>query len=75
MSSAPLDGLALAGLLGGIGHKASNGATARAPAITLAPFDFTGWIWTLDFDLTLFSVVAGIAGLIGVCAITAAALS
>lgn len=66
--------LAFAGLIGGIGHIVSNEATARAPVSALAPFDFTGLIWALGFDLILFSVVPGVLGLIGVFAITSAAL-
>lgn len=71
----PLFGwVASAGILGGIGHIVSNEATARAPVSTLAPFDFTGLIWALGFDLILFSVLPGMLGLLGVFAITAAAL-
>lgn len=71
----PLFGwLACAGLIGGIGHIVSNEATARAPVSALAPFDFTGLIWALGFDLILFSVVPGTKGLIGVFVITFAAL-
>ncbi|QOL80668.1 DMT family transporter [Pseudooceanicola spongiae] len=66
--------LILAGLLGGIGHIVSNEATARAPVSTLAPFDFTGLIWALGFDLILFATFPGPLGLVGVAAITAAAL-
>ncbi|MEP5728977.1 MAG: DMT family transporter [Sulfitobacter sp.] len=66
--------LALAGLIGGAGHIVANEAVARAPVSALAPFDFTGLIWALGFDLILFSVVPGILGFIGVFAITAAAL-
>ena len=66
--------LALAGMLGGIGHVVSNEAVARAPVSTLAPFDFTGMIWALGFDLLLFSIMPGVFGLLGVVAITAAAL-
>jgi len=66
--------LALAGFLGGIGHIVANEATARAPVSTLAPFDFAGLIWALGFDLILFSIVPGPMGLIGVFAITFAAL-
>lgn len=66
--------LALAGLIGGIGHIVANEATARAPVSALAPFDFTGLIWALGFDLILFSVVPGVVGLVGVFAITFAAL-
>jgi drug/metabolite transporter (DMT)-like permease len=66
--------LALAGFLGGIGHIVANEATARAPVSTLAPFDFAGLIWALGFDVILFSIVPGPMGLIGVFAITFAAL-
>lgn len=66
--------LALAGLIGGVGHIVSNEAIARAPVGALAPFDFTGMIWALGFDLVLFSVVPAPLALIGVFAITMAAL-
>ncbi len=74
LSAATFGWLALAGLLGGIGHIVANEATARAPVSTLAPFDFTGLIWALGFDLVLFAIVPGPLGLIGVFAITFAAL-
>ncbi|WP_240931858.1 DMT family transporter [Parasedimentitalea denitrificans] len=66
--------LALAGLIGGVGHIVSNEAMARAPVSALAPFDFTGLIWALGFDIVLFSNVPGVWGLLGVFAITLAAL-
>lgn len=66
--------LAVAGLLGGIGHIVANEATARASVSALAPFEFTALIWALGFDLILFSVVPGPVGIIGVFAITFAAL-
>jgi len=66
--------LVLAGLIGGVGHIVSNEATARAPVSVLAPFDFTGLIWALGFDIVLFSNVPGAWGLLGVFAITLAAL-
>ncbi|CAM5405383.1 DMT family transporter [Frigidibacter albus] len=66
--------LVLAGLIGGIGHVVANEAVARAPVSALAPFDFTGLVWALGFDLVLFSVVPGASGLAGVFAITVAAL-
>lgn len=66
--------LVAAGLIGGIGHIVANEATARAPVSTLAPFDFTGLIWALGFDIVLFSHVPGSLGLLGVFAITLAAL-
>lgn len=66
--------LALAGLIGGVGHIVANEAVARAPVSALAPFDFTGLIWALGFDLILFSAVPGVLGFVGVFTITAAAL-
>lgn len=66
--------LALAGLMGGIRHIVANEAVARAPVSALAPFDFTGLIWALGFDLVLFSTVPGPIGYLGVFTITSAAL-
>lgn len=66
--------LVLAGLIGGVGHIVANEATARAPVSALAPFDFTGLIWALGFDIVLFSNVPGVLGLLGAFAITLAAL-
>lgn len=65
--------LALSGLIGGIGHIVANEAVARAPVSALAPFDFTGLIWALGFDLVLFASVPGPMGYLGVFAITSAA--
>ncbi|WP_254696632.1 DMT family transporter [Phaeobacter inhibens] len=74
LSTAMFGWLALAGLIGGIGHIVANEAVARAPVSTLAPFDFTGLVWALGFDLVLFSVIPGALGVLGVFAITLAAL-
>jgi drug/metabolite transporter (DMT)-like permease len=74
LNSAQFGWLAVAGLIGGLGHIVANEATARAPVSALAPFDFTGLIWALGFDLVLFSVIPGVLGLAGVAAITFAAL-
>ncbi|PSL20090.1 DMT family transporter [Shimia abyssi] len=63
-----------AGLIGGIAHIVSNEAVARAPVSALAPFDFTGMVWALGFDLMLFSILPGYLGLLGVFSITAAAM-
>lgn len=76
---APLSGgtmgwLILAGLAGGIGHIAANEATARAPVSALAPFDFTGLVWALGFDVVIFAAVPGPLGLLGALAITCAAV-
>lgn len=74
LNPALLGWLVLAGVIGGVGHIVGNEAVARAPVGALAPFDFTGLIWALGFDLILFSVLPGVAGLLGVFAITFAAL-
>lgn len=74
LSPTLLGWLVLAGLLGGVGHIVSNEAVARAPVSTLAPFDFTGLIWALGFDMLLFSALPGAYGLLGCAAISAAAV-
>lgn len=63
-----------AGVLGGLGHIAGTEAVARAPVSVLAPFDFTGLIWALGFDMIIFSFFPDTLGIIGVVAITCAAL-
>jgi drug/metabolite transporter (DMT)-like permease len=66
--------LALAGLLGGMAHIAAVEAVARAPISTLAPFEYTGMIWALGFDIFLFGSIPDYWTIAGVCAILAAAL-
>ena len=66
--------LTLAGVIGGLGHIASNEAVARASVSALAPFDFTGLIWALGFDILLFAHLPDEMALIGCAAITLAAL-
>lgn len=66
--------LALAGFLGGAGHIASSEAVARARVSTLAPFDFTGLIWALGFDLILFATLPDAQGWLGMTMIVTAAL-
>lgn len=63
-----------AGLTGGLAHVAATEAVARAPVAVLAPFDFTGLIWALMFDAVLFGVMPDGLGVVGVVAITGAAL-
>lgn len=63
-----------AGLLGGLGHIASTEAVARAPVSAIASFDFTGLIWAAGFDLFLFQHLPSPLALIGMVAITVAAL-
>lgn len=66
--------LVLAGLIGGVGHIASTEAAARAPVSVLAPFEFTGLVWAVGFDLFLFGLVPGPLAVAGIAAILAAAL-
>ena len=66
--------LVLAGLLGGMAHIASAEAVARAPVSTLAPFDYTGMVWALGFDIVLFNTMPDIWSGLGVMAILAAAM-
>ncbi|SDE00068.1 DMT family transporter [Limimaricola pyoseonensis] len=63
-----------AGLTGGLAHVAATEAVARAPVAVLAPFDFTGLVWALLFDAVLFGAMPDGLGLLGVAAITGAAL-
>lgn len=75
----PVDATTLAllvatGLLGGLAHIAATEAVARAPVSVLAPFDFTGLVWALGFDILLFSLVPGPVALVGVAAIGGAAV-
>ncbi len=66
--------LALAGILGGAGHIASSEAVARTPVSTLAPFDFTGLIWAVGFDLILFATLPNSLAYVGFLLILAAAV-
>ncbi|WBU55957.1 DMT family transporter [Paracoccus sediminicola] len=61
-----------AGILGGLAHIAATEAMARAPVSVLAPFDFTGLVWAVLFDLVLFATLPGAAGWLGIIAITVA---
>lgn len=63
-----------AGLTGGLAHVAATEAVARAPVGVLAPFDFTGLVWALMFDAVLFGVMPDGLGMLGVAAITGAAV-
>lgn len=66
--------LILSGLLGGAAHIASVEAVARAPVSTLAPFEYTGMIWALGFDLWLFGTVPDLLTGLGLVTIVAAAM-
>lgn len=67
--------LALAGLLGGLAHIASNEAVARSPISTLAPFDFSALIWAVLFDLIFFLNWPSGTGFVGMGLITLAGLT
>ncbi len=66
--------LVLAGLLGGLAHIAAIEATARAPVSTLAPFEYTGMIWALGFDVLIFRATPTGLAISGMAAIILAAL-
>ncbi|PIB23144.1 hypothetical protein BFP76_08980 [Amylibacter kogurei] len=66
--------LIIAGVLGGLAHIAGTEAVARAPVSTLAPFDYTGIIWALAFDILIFSQFPNVIVLTGAIAITLGAL-
>ncbi|MFV0360532.1 DMT family transporter [Tropicimonas sp.] len=63
-----------AGLLGGLTHIAATEAVARVPVSVLAPFDYTGLVWALLFDILIFATPPGPLGLAGAFAITGAVL-
>jgi drug/metabolite transporter (DMT)-like permease/copper chaperone CopZ len=63
-----------AGLFGGGAHIAMTEAVARAPASTLAPFEYTAMPWALGLDLLVFGVLPQPVGLVGALVIVAAAL-
>ncbi len=69
--------LVASGLFGGLAHIAMTEALARAPASTLAPFEYSAMLWALLFDLVIFgllphSLALGGAALIVVAAATVA---
>lgn len=65
--------LIASGLLGGLAHIAMTEAIARAPASTLAPFEYTSMIWAVLFDLVVFALPPDLFGFTGALAIVAAA--
>ncbi len=68
-----LAALVASGILGGLAHIAMTEAIARAPASTLAPFEYTAMIWALLFDLVVFASVPDTFGIVGALTIVAAA--
>jgi drug/metabolite transporter (DMT)-like permease len=67
--------LLASGLFGGFAHIAMTEAVARAPVSTLAPFEYTGMLWALLFDLLIFGVWPEPLSLVGAFLIVAAAAS
>ncbi|KAJ57111.1 hypothetical protein ACMU_01065 [Actibacterium mucosum KCTC 23349] len=65
--------LCCAGVLGGLAHIASAEAVARAPVSVLAPFDYSGILWALGFDVLLFAYAPGNWEFLGAVAILVAA--
>lgn len=63
-----------AGILGGLTHIAATEATARAPVSTLAPFDYSGLVWAVLFDILIFATFPDFWGYLGMGLITGAAL-
>ena len=72
-SAEGLMALVTSGLLGGLAHIAMTEAIARAPASTMAPFEYTSMIWALFFDLVVFATVPNVFGITGALAIVAGA--
>jgi drug/metabolite transporter (DMT)-like permease len=65
--------LIAAGVFGGLAHIAMTEAIARAPASTLAPFEYTAMIWAILFDILIFAIWPDAFGLGGALLIVAAA--
>lgn len=75
----PLTGTQLAilcgvGLLAGLAHITATEAARRAPISVLAPFDYTGIVFALSFDLMFFAQRPALISLVGVAAIAAAGI-
>jgi drug/metabolite transporter (DMT)-like permease len=72
-SGSALAALVASGLFGGFAHIAMTEALARAPASTLAPFEYTAMVWALLFDVLIFALWPQAASLAGAVLIVAAA--
>jgi drug/metabolite transporter (DMT)-like permease len=68
-----LAALIAAGVFGGLAHIAMTEAVARAPASTLAPFEYTAMIWAVIFDILIFALWPETFGLVGAALIVTAA--
>jgi drug/metabolite transporter (DMT)-like permease len=66
--------LIFAGLLGGVAQILATEAAARVPVSQLAPFDYTGMIWALGFDVILFAQFPDWISFIGMGAIVVAGI-
>lgn len=53
------------GITGGIGQYCLTRGLAMAPASLLSPFNYTGLIWSLLFDVTIFGLIPTWATLVG----------
>tara|TARA_R110000803_G_scaffold31398_2_gene70037 strand:+ start:2151 stop:3089 length:939 start_codon:yes stop_codon:yes gene_type:complete len=62
-----------AGLTGGLAHIFMTEALARAPASTLAAFEYTAMIWALLLDVTVFGLLPAPVSLVGAFLIVLAA--
>lgn len=69
----PMVALVMGGLLGGVAQILMTEAFARAPASTLAPFEYTSMMWALLADIIIFSVWPGPQTLVGSALIVGAA--
>jgi drug/metabolite transporter (DMT)-like permease len=67
--------LVASGLFGGLAHIAMTEALARAPASTLAPFEYTAPLWAVLFDIVIFVLLPTTLGLVGAGIIVAAAMA
>jgi drug/metabolite transporter (DMT)-like permease len=70
---AALMALIASGVFGGLAHITMTEAVARAPVSTLAPFEYTGMIWALLFDVAIFALWPEALGLLGALLIVVAA--
>lgn len=67
--------LVASGVFGGLAHIAMTEALARAPASTLAPFEYTALIWALVFDVLIFALLPTSLGFLGAGLIVLAAMA
>ena len=67
--------LVTSGLFGGLAHIAMTEGLARAPASTLAPFEYTALLWAILFDIIIFALLPTTLGLVGALLIVLAAMA